>query len=85
MCCLKRNMENKQMLVIYSKKMMGKLIMETRKKSGMSQRELAKAIDFHHSRISRWESGKSSPGESAILAMRDKIDLPVEICEDIHE
>ena len=84
MCCVNGNME-KQMLVIYSKDMMGKLIKAARIKSGLSQRGLAKAIDFHHSRISRWESGKHAPCGVAVWRMKEKIDLPVEICEQENE
>lgn len=47
----------------------GKRIRELRKKSKMSQDDLANAIYFSRKTISYWECGKQEPTVSAIFAL----------------
>jgi len=42
-----------------------------RKKKGMSQEELAGALNIHQTAVSQWETGKTSPDMSVIPALSE--------------
>jgi hypothetical protein len=46
----------------------GHLIREARRRAGMSQAELARALGTHQSVVGRWESGRTRPDFDVVVA-----------------
>lgn len=55
----------------------GKAIAEARKKAGMTQVELAKAIGVKQSQIANWESGWRNPKLEALMKISDALKIDV--------
>jgi transcriptional regulator with XRE-family HTH domain len=50
-----------------------------RKKSKLSQSELAKALNFNRSTYANWESGQTQPAAEEIAILSEFHNLPIEI------
>ena len=55
----------------------GKAIAEARKKAGMTQVELAKAIGVTQSQIANWESGWRNPKLEALMKIAKALGIDV--------
>ncbi len=61
--------------------MLGKNIKTLRKRNGVSQVELAAAIDVYPDYLSWWESGKRLPSLNFVIAIADYFDITLdELC-----
>lgn len=55
----------------------GKFISEMRKKKGMTQRDLSKAINVTDKAVSKWETGKGYPDISILIPLSDILGISV--------
>ena len=55
------------------------IIAELRKESGLSQRELAKAIGTSQSNLSRWEQGINVPSIIECWKLADYFDVSIDV------
>ncbi len=49
--------------------MFNAVLKELRKKNGLTQAQLAKAVDVSPGNVGDWETGKSKPGYNALIAL----------------
>ena len=55
----------------------GKFIAERRKKVNLTQMQLAEKLDITDRAVSKWETGKSLPDSSIMLALFDVLKITV--------
>lgn len=74
--------------------MFSDLLKELRRKKGVSQTELAKALSVSNGNVGDWERGRSKPGYDALVALSRFFEVPADyllelpteghlICDDI--
>ena len=57
---------------------LGERISDLRKLSGMSQLDLAKAMDVSRQAVSKWETDQTSPDASNLIRLSDILDTDIE-------
>lgn len=57
---------------------MKEIIIEQRKKLGLTQQELAQKLNITDKVVSNWETGRSLPDTSMILPLADALNISVE-------
>ena len=62
----------------------GERVYELRIKQGMSQRQLAKAVNISRDSIRDWELQKSSPSANAISLLAEFFDVPADYLLGLH-
>ena len=62
---------------------LGSSLFSARKKSGLSQEEVAEKLGVSRQTISKWENGTSDPSTSNLIALAKLFDLSAE--ELLHE
>lgn len=62
-------------------------IRRARKLRGMTQQELADAVDVHLRSVSNWEAGKARPGEATMRKLAEVLNVPTPTQHDgpMHE
>ncbi len=61
-----------------NKVILNKKIVSLRKKKGLSQQELAEALDVSRQAVSRWEVGISLPSTENLLALSKLFEIPID-------
>lgn len=57
---------------------LGERITELRNQNGMSQYELAKALDISRQAVSKWENGLSNPDSANLIRLTEVLDTDIE-------
>lgn len=57
---------------------LGEHLRELREAAGMSQRELAKQLEIHHSNLGHWERSGNLPGSNLLLPLSKLLGVTVE-------
>jgi transcriptional regulator with XRE-family HTH domain len=57
---------------------LGEHLRELREAAGMSQRELAKQLEIHHSNLGHWERSGNLPGSNLLLPLAKLLGVTVE-------
>ena len=63
----------------------GNRLYELRKKAGLSQALLGKAVGVSNKAVSKWESGKAKPGVDVIRRLSDVLGVSVDELLDEQE
>ena len=63
----------------------GEKLRQARKAAGMTQKDLAEAVDLKHNAVSNWEKGVSSPGPEMIRKLCNILRMPPNFFFDTQE